>query len=81
MNAINTLLPVLFMICLGMISRVKGFITPKQKDGANALVFNILFPIMIFSILFSSKIESSALLIVLYVFIVFVLSLYRKSVV
>lgn len=74
MNAINTLLPVLFMICLGMISRVKGFITPKQKDGANALVFNILFPIMIFSILFSSKIESSALLIVLYVFIVFVLS-------
>ena len=64
MNALSTLFPVFFMIILGMIARIKGFISPEQKEGANHIVFNVLFPILIFNVLFTAKIESSAILIV-----------------
>ena len=59
------------MVLLGFISRVKGFITSVQKDGANSIVFHVLFPILILNILLTSKIESSVVLIVFYVFIAF----------
>ena len=75
MNALSTLFPVFFMILLGMIARIKGFISPEQKEGANHIVFNVLFPILIFNVLFTAKIESSAILIVLYVLIAFTLAL------
>lgn len=75
MNALSTLFPVFFMIILGMIARIKGFISPEQKEGANHIVFNVLFPILIFNVLFTAKIESSAILIVLYVLIAFTLAL------
>lgn len=32
MNALSTLFPVFFMIILGMIARIKGFISPEQKE-------------------------------------------------
>ena len=35
MNALSTLFPVFFMIILGMIARIKGFISPEQKEGTN----------------------------------------------
>ncbi len=73
MDALTTIFPVIFMIALGVISRVKGFVTNEQKEGANNIVFNILFPIMIFNILFTSKIESSAILVVSYVFIAYII--------
>ena len=76
MAALSTLFPVFFMVLLGIISRIKGFVTPEQKEGANNIVFNVLFPILIFNILLSSKIESSAILIVVYVFIAFVLTMF-----
>ena len=75
MNALSTLFPVFFMIILGMIARIKGFISPEQKEGANHIVFNVLFPILIFNVLFTAKIELSAILIVLYVLIAFTLAL------
>ena len=34
MSALLTLFPVFFMIILGMIARIKNFISPKQKEGA-----------------------------------------------
>ena len=58
MRAVTTIFPVIFMIGIGIFSRIRGFITPSQKDGANKIVFNILFPIMIFNILFTSKLET-----------------------
>lgn len=64
------------MIGIGTFSRIRGFITPSQKDGANKIVFNILFPIMIFNILFTSKLETSAIFIVLYVFIAYCVILF-----
>lgn len=75
MKAVSTLFPVLFMIGLGFISRIRGFVTSEQKEGANHIIFNILFPILIFNILFSSKIEVSSIYIVTYVFVVFVLAM------
>lgn len=64
------------MIGIGTFSRIRGFITPSQKDGANKIVFNILFPIMIFNILFTSKLETSAIFTVLYVFIAYCVILF-----
>ena len=58
MSALLTLFPVFFMIILGMIARIKNFISPKQKEGANHIVFNVLFPILIFNVLFTAKIRS-----------------------
>lgn len=63
------------MIILGVIARTRNFITSQQKEGANHIVFNILFPILIFNVLFTAKIESSAILIILYVLIAFSLAM------
>lgn len=75
MIALTTLFPVFFMVILGLFARIKGFVTVEQKNGANNIVFNILFPILIFNVLFTSKIEASALYIVLYVLIAFCLTM------
>lgn len=50
MAALQTLVPVFFMLGLGYLSRVKKWISPEQKAGANTIVFTVLFPIMIFSL-------------------------------
>lgn len=75
MAALSTLFPVFFMIGLGALARMKKWITPEQKEGANHIVFNILFPIMIFNVLLTAKIESSVIWIILYVFIAFILTM------
>lgn len=75
MAALTTLFPVFFMIGLGAIARIKNWITPEQKDGANNIVFNVLFPIMIFNVLFTAKIETSVIWIIIYVFIAFILTM------
>ena len=38
MRAVTTIFPVIFMIGIGTFSRIRGFITPSQKDGANKIV-------------------------------------------
>ena len=75
MSALATLFPVFFMIFLGLLCRIKGWVTPEQKAGANTIIFNILFPILIFKILLTAEINVSALYIVLYVFIMFMLAM------
>ena len=75
MAALSTLFPVFFMIGLGALARMKKWITPEQKEGANHIVFNILFPLMIFNVLLTAKIELSVIWIILYVFIAFILTM------
>lgn len=75
MAALTTLFPVFFMIGLGSVARIKNWISPEQKDGANNIVFNVLFPIMIFNVLFTAKIEASVIWIIIYVFIAFILTM------
>ena len=76
MTALTTLFPVFFMLALGFVSRIKGWVTVDQKSGANTIVFQILFPILIFNVLLTSKIEASVIYIVAYVFIAFMVALF-----
>lgn len=41
MTALSTLFPVFFMIGSGVFARIKGWITPQQKEGANHIIFNL----------------------------------------
>lgn len=71
MNALNTLLPVFFMLGLGAVSRIAGWITPEQKNGADAVVFRILFPILIFQLMCTADFNLSHLSVIAYVFLAF----------
>ena len=49
MKAIEILFPVFFMMFLGWLSHRRGWVTAGQNEGAKSLVFNILFPLLVFS--------------------------------
>ena len=61
MKALTILFPVFFMILLGF--------------TANAIVFQILFPIMVFNMMLTVSVETSSLFVILYVFAAFVLAM------
>lgn len=75
MAALATLLPVFFMLALGWASRQFGWITPEQKAGANSVLFDLLFPILIFNLLSSADLDKSVLPVVGYVFVMYLLAL------
>lgn len=75
MQALTTLFPVFMMIALGCFCRIKGIVSVSQKDGANHIIFNILFPILIFNIILTAKLQASAILIVAYVLLGFIISM------
>lgn len=75
MAALTTLFPVFFMMILGFLARKKGWITPAQKAGANTIIFKILFPIMILSLMCKAKIETPHIMVIGYVFIVYILAI------
>lgn len=75
MKAITILFPVFFMLLLGFIARRKNWITPEQKAGANAVIFNLLFPILVFDLMLTVSVERSSLYIVGYVLAAFLLSM------
>lgn len=64
MAALATFLPVFFMLGLGFASRILGWVEFEQKEGANALVFGVLFPILIFNLISSAQIDLGVLPIV-----------------
>ena len=75
MAAITTLLPVFFMLALGQLCRRLHWVTPEQKDGANTILFGILFPILVFNLLASADLSLSVLPVVGYVFLMFLIPL------
>lgn len=75
MAALTTLFPVFFMLGLGMVAHRREWVTPEQKAGANAVVFTLLFPIMIFNILCGAVIDSSKLAVIGFVFGVFLVAI------
>ena len=82
MAALTTLFPVFFMLALGFIARVKGWITLEQKNGANAIIFKILFPILVLNLMCTATIETDHIKIIGYVFGVYLplyLSIVGKS--
>lgn len=56
------LFPVFFMLFLGYLSRVRGWITPSQNEGAKKIVFSILFPILVFNVLVRSELKKEFLI-------------------
>ncbi|CAM4206925.1 transporter [Streptococcus penaeicida] len=76
MQALNTLFPVFFMLGLGFLTKVKGWLTNEQKAGANTLVFSILFPILVFSLLASAQLQLETIGIILYVTVAFALAIF-----
>ena len=73
MAALETLLPVFFVLALGWASRQFGWVTPEQKAGANSLLFGLLFPILIFNLMGTANLDMSVLPIVGYVFAMYML--------
>ena len=63
------------MLALGFIARVKGWITLEQKNGANAIIFKILFPILVLNLMCTATIETDHIKIIGYVFGVYLLAL------
>ena len=75
MAALTTLLPVFFMLALGWAARQFGWVTPDQKAGANAVLFDLLFPILIFNLMASASLDMSVMPIVGYVFVMYLLAI------
>lgn len=67
LSAITTLAPVLFMLILGYAAKSFHWISEEQKNGANTIVFNLLFPIMIFNLLASTQMNMDILPMTLFI--------------
>jgi predicted permease len=75
MAALNTLCPVFFMLLLGYVSRIRGWITPEQKAGANAVIFKVLFPILIFYLISTAEIRTEHIQIIGYVVVCYLIAI------
>lgn len=51
MHALQVLFPVFTMMCLGLLARCLGWVTQEQVSGAKHIVFEILFPFLVFNAL------------------------------
>ncbi|EGJ28064.1 AEC family transporter [Streptococcus porcinus] len=74
MTAFNTLAPVFFMLILGYLARHFKWITSQDKDGANTIMFTVLFPILIFHLMMQAELRIDTVPIIAYTLIVFVLA-------
>ncbi len=68
LDILTIILPVFFMIGVGICARTRKWVTKEQADGLNAVIGKVLFPIMVFNALFTTSVEASALLVIGYVF-------------
>ena len=59
MQAIEILFPVFFMMFLGWLSHRRGWVTEGQNEGAKSLVFNILFPLLVFHVLVKAELSTN----------------------
>ena len=75
MTVLKTLFPVFFMLLLGLVSHIKGWVTVNQKNGANSIIFKILFPVLVFNLMANANIELSHISIILYVYIAYLVIL------
>jgi len=75
MSVLSTVFPVFFMLGLGFAARVNRWISQTQRDGLNALVFTVLFPIMIFNLIFSASFQMQYAAVILYVLVIYLLAM------
>lgn len=66
MKALEALFPVFFMMFLGYLARKKNWITREQDEGAKKIVFQILFPFLVYNVLVSSQLSQHLLVQILF---------------
>lgn len=59
MKAIEMIFPVFFMMFLGWLSHRRRWVTTDQNEGAKSLVFNILFPLLVFHVLVKAELSTN----------------------
>ena len=59
MKAIEVIFPVFFMMFLGWLSHRRRWVTTDQNEGAKSLVFNILFPLLVFHVLVKAELSTN----------------------
>ena len=59
MKAIEVIFPVFFMMFLGWLSHRRRWVTIDQNEGAKSLVFNILFPLLVFHVLVKAELSTN----------------------
>ena len=64
----TVLFPVFFVLFLGYLARKKEWITTQQNEGGKKIVFNILFPILVFHVLAQSELKKEFLIQILFLF-------------
>jgi len=75
MTVITTVLPVFFMLGMGILAHRKNIVTEEQKAGVSAVIFNLLFPILIFHLILTAEVSISHLYVILYMIAAYVLAL------
>lgn len=76
MVALTTLFPVFFMLILGFIAKRRQWLMTEQKEDANALIFSVLFPIMIFNLVASAHFKLAMVSVILYAFLVYIVAIF-----
>lgn len=75
MTVFNLLFPVFALMGLGLISRIRGWVTPEQKEGTKDVVFGLFFPILIFNVMLTSTFDPSTFQMIGFVVIVWILTI------
>ena len=58
MEAINAIIPVIFMLALGFFVRRKGILSSEHNAGLKKLIFSLLLPILVFNATFTLSVDS-----------------------
>ena len=70
------IIPVFFMLFLGLLARKRQWITFAQNEGAKKLVFTILFPLLVYKVLVTSELKSTFLIQIIYMDIIWLIVLF-----
>src|SRR5690625_7691241 len=76
MTVFNLLFPVFALMGFGLISRIRGWVTPEQKEGTKEGVFGLFFPILIFNVMLTSTFDPSTFQMIGFVVIVCILTIF-----
>lgn len=57
MDAVKAIVPVLFMLALGILVRKKHILSPEHNAGIKKLIFSILLPILVFNASFTMSVD------------------------
>jgi len=69
MDAVNAIIPVVFMLALGYFARRQRIISDTQNEGIKKLIFSILLPILVFNACFTMSIDPKYIQLTGYMFI------------